>query len=75
MAESTDGERVLVGEAKRTCSAREARSALDELARKASAAPALEGRRVDVALFVLRERRRLDDPRVIDGGAVLSALR
>ncbi len=64
-----------VAEAKRTCGAREARAALETVARKAAATPPLAGRRVDTALFVMRRKGRIDDPRVIDARTVLDALR
>lgn len=74
-AEAVDGSDVLVAEAKRTCSAREARTALDELERKAALVPPLAGRTIHVALFVLRRRGRLDDPRIVDAAQVVAAMR
>lgn len=74
-AAAAEGDDVLVAEAKRTCSASEARSILAELERKAALVPALDGRRVHAALFVLRRKGRIDDPRVIDAARVVGALR
>ncbi len=74
-AAAAEGDDVLVAEAKRTCSASEARSVLDELERKAALVPDLAGRRVHAALFVLRRKGRIDDPRVIDAARVVAALR
>lgn len=74
-AEAMDGDAVLVAEAKRTCTAREAKAHLEELARKAALAPPLAGRRIHVALFVLRKKGRLDDPRVVDAATVVAAMR
>lgn len=75
IAESTDGRRVLVGEAKRTCSASEAARIFDALQRKAAACPAVAGRPVDAVVFALRKKGKITEPRVVDASAVLKSLR
>lgn len=75
VADATHGDDVLVGEAKRTCSAREARSALSELERKAAQIPSLAGRRIRTALFVLRKKGAIAEPGVVTSAAVIDILR
>jgi hypothetical protein len=64
-------DRILVGEAKLAATAREARALLDDLVRRAARCPALEGKRVEPALWVLRPRGRITDARVLGAGAVV----
>lgn len=61
---------VLVGEVKRSATAREARSLLAALAEKAGRCPALEGRTVLPSVWVLRARGRLP-PGVIPASRLL----
>jgi hypothetical protein len=75
IAESIDRKRVLVGEAKRSCSAREVAGLLDGLRRKAAACPAIAGRPVDAVVFVLRKRGRVSGASVVDAADVVGALR
>jgi AAA+ ATPase superfamily predicted ATPase len=75
IAESVDRKRVLVGEAKRSCSTRELDGLLATLQRKAAACPAVGGRPVDAAVFVLRKKGRLSSPAVVDAATVIGALR
>jgi AAA+ ATPase superfamily predicted ATPase len=66
VAERRDDPRhVLVGEAKLTASAREVRATLAELAEKAARCPELQGRTALCAVWVLRRRGRIADPRAI----------
>lgn len=74
VAAAVAGGRVLVGEAKRTCTAREARDALRTLEGRARRVPELRGAELDVRLFVMR-KGRIDDPRVVGATEVLAALR
>lgn len=75
VAGAVHGDEVLVAEAKRTCSAREARSALAELERKAAAIPALEGRRILTSLFVLRKKGALPRAGIVSAAEVVGVLR
>jgi AAA+ ATPase superfamily predicted ATPase len=75
ISESLDRRRVLVGEAKRTCSAREADQILAALQRKAAACPVVAGRPTDAVIFVLRKKGRIADPRVLDASSVIGLLR
>lgn len=75
IAESVDGRRVLVGEAKRTCSASQATKLLDDLQRKAKTCPAVAGRPTDAVVFMMRKKGKITDPRVLDARAVVSVLR
>lgn len=50
----------------------EALVALEEKARRV---PGLERVRLDLAVFVLRKKGRIDDPRVIDASEIVGALR
>jgi hypothetical protein len=74
VADAVAGNDVLVAEAKRTCSPREARSVLADLSRRASRVPALEGRPIKTALFVMRQRGA-GIPSVIGAAEVVDVLR
>jgi hypothetical protein len=65
--------RLLVGEAKRSAAAAEARVALAELRRKAARCPLAAGREVEARLFVLHGPRNLAG--VVSAPQVLAALR
>jgi AAA+ ATPase superfamily predicted ATPase len=72
VAEHRDNPRhVLVGEAKLTATAREFRRTLDELAGKAARCPELRGRSVLCAVWVLRRRGRIVDPRAVGADEVV----
>lgn len=75
VAESEDRERVLIGEAKRSCSARQVEAILSRLERVAATSPIVAERPTDIVLFVLRKKGRIVDPRVIDAATVMKALR
>lgn len=70
-----DPDRVLVGEAKRTSTKRQARLTLEELREKALACPALTGKKIVTALWVVHPRSKMDGLRVIDAEAVMGCLR
>lgn len=74
VAASVDGRRVLVGEAKRSASAREARDTLHALEDRARRVPELAGAELEVCVFVL-QKGRLADPRVLGAADVIAALR
>ncbi|MGE0789802.1 MAG: hypothetical protein AB7S26_29285 [Sandaracinaceae bacterium] len=75
VAEAVDGGTILVGEAKRTCSAKEASAALLELEGKAARVPELEGRKVVPVVFALRKKGSLGQANVVGAAEVLASLR
>jgi hypothetical protein len=75
VADAVDADEILVGEAKRTCTAREARSALEALERKAAQVPPLAGRTIRPVIFVLRKKGALDEPGVVTAADVVDVLR
>jgi AAA+ ATPase superfamily predicted ATPase len=70
-----DRSEVLVGEAKLACPLRDVPGLVDRVAAKAAACPALRGRRVRVALWVLEPHRRRPVRHLVGSADVLRALR
>lgn len=68
-----DSSRVLIGEAKRTASAKEVPRLLSELRRRAALCPALQGRRVEPVLWILEGARAAEH--VVTGRQALRVLR
>ena len=72
VAAAADGsDRVLVAEAKRTASAREVAASLRGVADKAARCPALRGRQMTAAVFVLRKKGKISDERVLGPNHVI----